>query len=224
MEFLTTEPVRTILLIIASIVIGFCLSSLLHRDKTSGPKEFSSRAMRKGAKKLAMFSDWYVDIVNIASTPEFKTLNTMLDATLTFVTVDGIERATQYHICAFDGEKDNPIPQDVFLEDLLFAVKLKIAYRIAVNDKDVFQDTITVPLNANEYERLVVKGYLLSAVHDAVTGNTPSSGRGKSKKLINDTIKGLEDNIIEITNFVDQHLGQVRSRLIGLKGKENENK
>jgi len=217
MDFILSEPVRTILLMLASAVIGFCIHSLLHKDKTS-EHEFSSRTIRKGTKKLAMFSDWYEEIIRVASTPEFKAVGADFDATLSFLNVDGAPTGKQYHISAFNAEKDEPIPQDVFIEDLLVAVKLRISYRIAVDQKDIATDSITVPLNANEHERALVTGYLLSAAHDAIVKGTKSS----RKKDIKTAIVALENKIVEITNNVDQNLNKIRSRLIGVKELHNE--
>lgn len=211
MEFLTTEPIRSILIVALGIVAGWLLCSLLNKveEKSGHP---STHNNQKALKKVHMFGDWYGDLSKLCGIELLKKLKTTLGMVVTFVGADGVISNTKYDIHPIEIAQSSTV--DTYLEDMLMAVKVRINFTIGVNNAPVYDDTITAPLNANEYERTLVRAYLLSAVHDAIMNS-----KVKVKKSDMEELRRL---IEELSNYVDQNLSKVRNKVIGVSGEKVE--
>lgn len=210
MEFLITDPIKGVLIAILGVIIGWLLCSLLTGVQDEKPSNYNNH---KTFKKVKMFSKWYSELTYLCSSSVLKKLKTSLGIVVTFVGADGTISATKYNIDALETDKSTRSVETYF-EDMLMVVKLSINFTINVNGTTIYDDIITVPLNANEYERNLVKDYLLSAVYDAII-----ESKIKVKKT---DLKELKNTIEELNINVDQHLNKIRSNVIGVRGERLE--
>lgn len=211
MDFLTTKPIRIALIVTLGIMVSWVVYLLLNKVEEKFGR-LSTHNDRKALKKVHMFGDWYSDLSKLCGIELLKKLKTTLGMVVTFVGVDGTISNTQYNIHPIESSQSATV--DTYLEDMLMAVKIRINFTVGVNNAPVDDDTITAPLNANEYERTLVRAYLLNAVHDAIENSKVKVKKGDMEEL--------RRFIEELNDCVSQNLSKIRNKVIGVSSEKIE--